>query len=75
MHLCLLCFVLFVLCFLYCSVYVHFILTCFVSTSVLPPGENAIAVNNNNNNNNNFRSDMGKIKIHNWNKLAMVTEA
>jgi hypothetical protein len=27
------------------------------------------------NNNNNFRADLGKIKIHNWSKLAMVREA
>ena len=30
---------------------------------------------NDNNNNNSFRADLGKIKIHNWTKLAMVREA
>jgi hypothetical protein len=66
-YLYLLCFVLFVLCFLYCFFYVHlflFVLSVLV-LGLLPRSENSIAVrnssgssssNNNNNNNSNIRN-------------------
>jgi hypothetical protein len=47
MHLYLLCFVLFLLCFLHRFVYVYVLLV----LSVLPPSDNSIAVNINDNNN------------------------
>jgi hypothetical protein len=44
------CFVLFVLCLAYCSVYVYVF---SLVLSLLPPSDNSIEVNNNNDNNNN----------------------
>ena len=58
MYLYLLCFVLFVLCVLYCSIYVYlflFVLSVLVQ-GLLPPSDNSIAGNNNNNNNNNNKN-------------------
>jgi Ca2+/Na+ antiporter len=48
----LLCFVLFVLCFLYCLVYIYLFLFVTSVRTTATASENSIAVNNNNNNNN-----------------------
>ena len=73
MYFYLLCFVFFVLCFLYCFVYVClflFVLSVIVY-GILPPSDNSIAVCNNNNNN----DDVSALPVCHHRGVLMVTQA